>query len=135
MQVLTGENVMIGGFTIGGSVSKSVAIVATGPSLAAFGISNALPNPTLVLVRQSDQTVIATNDDWQADANAAGLQASGFAPPDPREAGLLVNLPPGAYTAIVQGAGGVTGVGVVAVYEVDHPEAPLVNLSARGLVL
>ena len=35
--VLTGDDVMIGGFVIGGSSNKTVAIVATGPSLTAFG--------------------------------------------------------------------------------------------------
>ena len=134
MQVLTGNNVMIGGFVIGGSANKTVAITATGPSLAAFGITNPLANPTLTLVRSSDQSVVATNDDWQTDANASLLQASGFAPSDPREPGLYVNLPPGAYTAIVSGVGGTVGVSVVGVFEVDHPEVPLTNISTRGFV-
>jgi hypothetical protein len=135
MQVLTGNNVMIGGFVIGGSANKTVAITATGPSLAAFGISNPLANPTLTLVRSSDQSVLASNDDWQSDANASLLQAAGFAPGNSLESGLYVNLAPGAYTAIVQGSGGGTGVGVVGVYEVDHPEIPLTNISTRGEVL
>jgi DNA-binding beta-propeller fold protein YncE len=133
-QVLTGDEVMIGGFVIGGSAPKTVAITATGPSLAPFGISDYLANPTLTLVRSSDQAIIATNDDWQTDANHAQLLASGFAPADSREAGLYVTLPPGAYTAIVQGAGGGTGVSVVGVFEVGHPEIPLVNISTRGVV-
>jgi len=134
MQVLTGGNVMIGGFIIGGSSNKTVAITATGPSLAPFGISNPLMNPTLQLVRSSDQVTLATNDDWQTDPNAGALQASGFAPADPHEPGLLVNLPPGAYTAIVSGVGNTTGTAVVGVFEVDHPEIPLVNISTRGFV-
>jgi hypothetical protein len=132
--VLGGDNVMIGGFIIGGSGNKTVAIVATGPSLSAFGVTNPLANPTLTLVRQSDGAVIATNDDWQNDANAAQLQATGFAPTDAHEAGLYANLPPGAYTAIVSGANGGTGVSVIGVFEVDHPEIPLVNIATRGLV-
>ena len=135
MQVLTGNDVMIGGFVIGGSASKTVAIVATGPSLAAFGITNPLANPTLTLVRSSDQTVIATNDNWSTAANAAQLQAAGFAPSNALESAILVTLPPGAYTGIVSGVGGGTGVAVVAVYEVDSPEVPLVNISTRGQVL
>jgi hypothetical protein len=135
MQVLTGNDVMIGGFVIGGSMSKTIAIVATGPSLTAFGIQNPLANPTLSLVRSSDQATIAANDDWQAGANAAQLQTAGFAPTNPLESAILVNLPPGAYTAIVQGAGGGTGVGVVAVYELDGPTIPLTNISTRGRVL
>jgi len=135
MDVLTGNNVMIAGFIIGGSTNKTVAITATGPSLAAFGITNPLANPTLTLVRSSDQAIIASNDDWQTDANASLLQASGFAPGNPRESGLYVNLAPGAYTAIVSGIGGGIGIALVGVFEVDHPEVPLVNLSTRGEVL
>jgi YVTN family beta-propeller protein len=135
MQVQTGDNVMISGFVIGGSAPKTVAVVATGPSLAAFGITNPLANPRLTLVRSSDQAIIATNDDWGSASNAAQLQAAGFAPNDPLEAAILVNLPPGAYTAIVEGVGGGTGVAVAAAYEVDEPTLPLVNISTRGNVL
>jgi hypothetical protein len=135
MEVLTGNNVLIAGFIIGGSAAKTLAITATGPSLAPFGIANFLANPEVTLVRSSDQAIIATNDDWQSDANHAQLQASGFAPGDPREAGLYVTLSPGAYTAIVSGKDGTTGVSVVGVFEVDHPEIPLANISTRGDVL
>ena len=81
MEVLNGNNVMIAGFIIGGSTPKTLAIVATGPSLAAFGITNPLANPTLQLVRQSDQVVIATNDDWQTDPNAGQLAAQAASRP------------------------------------------------------
>ena len=70
-------------------------------------------------MRSSDQAVVATNDDWQGDANASQLQAAGFSPSDPLEAGLHVTLPPGAYTVIVEGAGGGTGVAVIGVYATD----------------
>jgi len=135
MEVLTGDNVMIAGFVIGGATSKTVAITAQGPSLIPAGIPNALPNPTMQLVRSSDGVVIATNDDWQTDPNAAQLQAKGFAPPNPLESGLLVTLAPGAYTVVVSGVGGSVGVGLVGVFEADHPETPLINISTRGLVL
>jgi hypothetical protein len=116
--VLTGNDVMIGGFIINGTAPQTVAIVATGPSLAQYGISNPLANPSLVLVRQSDQTIIASNDDWQTDASASQLQAAGFAPSNPLESGLLVTLPPGAYTAVLSGVGNATGVGIIGVYVV-----------------
>jgi glucose/arabinose dehydrogenase len=130
----TGNDVVIGGFVIGGAASKRVAVVATGPSLAAHGIANPLANPRLTLVRSSDQLVVGTNDSWQAGVNASRLQEQGLAPSDPREAALMVELAPGAYTAIVDGAAGETGIAVVAVYEVDHPERRLVNLSTRANV-
>jgi hypothetical protein len=134
-QVLTGNDVMIGGFVVGGSASKTVVITAAGPSLAAAGIANPLANPTLTLVRSADQVAIASNDNWGSAANAAQIQAAGFAPSNALESAILVTLPPGGYTAIVSGVGGATGVGIVAVYEVDHPEVPLTNISTRGQVL
>jgi hypothetical protein len=57
MQVLTGNDVLIGGFIIGGATDKTVVIRARGPSLVPFGITNALANPKLDLY--SGQTVIA----------------------------------------------------------------------------
>ncbi len=45
MDVLTGDNVMIGGFIIGGSTPKTVVIRGDGPSLAAFGMAGVLANP------------------------------------------------------------------------------------------
>jgi uncharacterized repeat protein (TIGR01451 family) len=131
----TGNDVLIGGFVIGGQGTKTVAVIAAGPSLRAAGIANSLANPTLTLVRASDGQTIATNDNWGDAANARQLQAAGFAPAHALEAAIMVTLPPGAYTAIVNSADGTTGVGLVAVYEVDHPEVPLVNLATRGKVM
>jgi len=62
--------------------------------------------------------VIATNDDWGTAANASDIQAAGFAPANAKESAIMVTLPPGAYTAILAGAGGSSGVGIVAVYAV-----------------
>jgi hypothetical protein len=59
---------------------------------------------------------VASNDDWGTAANAAALSASGFAPGDAREAAILITLDPGAYTAIVSGVDGTTGVGIVEVF-------------------
>jgi glucose/arabinose dehydrogenase len=129
-----GNDVVIGGFVVGGSSAKRVAVVATGPSLAASGVANVLADPSLTLVRSSDQAILASNDNWQAGPSASQLQASGFAPSHALEAAVMVELSPGAYTAIAEGVGGATGVTVVAVYEADHPERRLLNLSTRAEV-
>jgi hypothetical protein len=114
----TGSDAMIAGFVIQGNAPQQVAIVATGPSLAQYGVANPLMNPSITLVRSSDQAVIGTNDDWETESNASQLQAAGFAPPNASEAAILTTLPPGAYTAIVSGVGGTTGISVVGVYAV-----------------
>jgi hypothetical protein len=105
---------MIGGFIIQGDSPQTVVVRARGPSLVPFGITNALLDPVLQLFNGS--TLVATNDDWQAQTvpgDAAAIQASGFAPSDNREAVIRITLPPGAYTAIVSGKGGTTGVGII----------------------
>ena len=133
-QVQTLNNVMIGGFIIQGSTPKKVLIRAVGPNLANYGVTGVLADPMLELHRSSDNSVIATNDDWGTSANASDIQATGLAPADPKEAAILMTLDPGAYTAIVTGKNAGTGVGIVEVYDIDHPEIPLVNISTRGQV-
>jgi hypothetical protein len=107
---------MIGGFVIQGESAKTVVVRARGPSLGAFGITNPLADPRLQLVRSADQATIAINDNWGTAANAAVLGASGFAPSNALEAAMLLTLQPGAYTAIVSGTGGGTGVAIVEVF-------------------
>jgi hypothetical protein len=134
-RVETGESVMIGGFIIGGTAPKKVLITARGPSLANYGVTGVLANPLLQLY--VGQSVIAANDDWQSNppAMVSEIQATGIAPGDPLEAALMVTLNPGAYTAIVSGSGGGTGVGIVEVFEEGSIDIPLVNISTRGKVL
>jgi hypothetical protein len=132
VQVLTGDNVLIGGFIIGGSAPKTVIVRARGPSLATQGVAGVLADPTLTLVPASGPSV--TNDDWGAAANWATISQSGFAPTSAKESAILATLNPGAYTAIVSGVGGTTGVAIVEVYELDHPEVPLTAISTRGRV-
>ena len=134
-RVQTGDDVMIGGFIIGGPAAKTVVVAAYGPSLSAFGIGNPVANPTLTLVRQSDGAVIGANDNWGDASNASQIQAAGFAPSNALESAIMMTLAPGAYTGIVSGVGGGTGTGIVAVYEVDRPETPLINISTRARVL
>jgi hypothetical protein len=115
------DNVMIGGFSLGGSSINPAKVIvrAIGPSLAAAGISNPLSNPTLQLFDSNGQSV-AFNDNWQDDpAQAAQLQALNFAPQNPGESAVVVTLPPGLYTAVVAGQGGGTGVGLIEVYTVQ----------------
>jgi hypothetical protein len=141
LQVGTGENVLFAGFTIQGTGSKKVIIRAAGPSLTQFGVAGALGNPQLELHDSSN--TIATNDNWQTTQiggvitadQSAEIQSSGFAPADPAESAIIATLPPGAYTAIVQGVGGGTGVGIVEVYDLSQNNgANLTNISTRGFV-
>jgi hypothetical protein len=132
MQVLTGDDVMIGGFIIGGSSPKTVVVRARGPSLAAQGVPGTLQNPQLQLF--SGPTVIGSNDNWQTAANQAAIQAAGFAPSNTNESAIMMTLNPGPYTAIVSGVGNTTGVAIIEVFEVDGQTIPLINIATRGRV-
>ncbi len=111
--VQTVNNVLIGGFIISGTAPKTVLIRARGPSLAAFGVTGVVANPKMDLY--SGSTVIASNDDWGSATNAAAITATGLAPSNPQESAILTTLAPGAYTVIVRGVAGSTGVGIVEV--------------------
>jgi hypothetical protein len=113
--VQTGDNVMIGGFINQGSVPIQVLVRGIGPSLTPFGVSGALANPVLEL-HKPDGTVVM-NDDWMTDQKA-DIMATGLAPTNALESAILLTLPvgEGAYTAIMSGANGTTGVGLVEAY-------------------
>ncbi len=113
--VQTGEKVMIGGFIISGEGSQQVLVRALGPSLAGAGVADPLANPTLSLVN-SQGTQIDFNDDWQNSPDAEAIEATTIPPTDPKESAVLQTLQPGGYTAIVNGANGGTGTGLVEVY-------------------
>jgi hypothetical protein len=118
--VLTSDQVLIGGFIVGGSASKEVVLRALGPSLSAAGISAPLNDPTVEL-RDASGTVRDSNDNWSDHPEAAQIQAEGLAPTRPAESALQITLSPGNYTAIVRGAGGATGIGLVEVYDLSPP--------------
>ena len=111
----TGDDVLISGFIVGGRNDETAVIRAVGPSLAAAGVPDALSNPQLQ-VYDSNGTILATNDDWMSDAGANQIEAVGLAPTDTSEAATILTLTPGSYTAIVSGAAGSSGVGLVEVY-------------------
>jgi hypothetical protein len=110
---------LIAGFVIGGRTSQTILIRAAGPSLATFGIRDALPDPRIELFRGT--TSVAVNDDWggepQVAAISAAIGAFAFSGPNSKDAALLTTLAPGAYTVVVRGAGA-GGVALVEVYEI-----------------
>ncbi|MFZ1217888.1 MAG: alkaline phosphatase family protein [Chthoniobacterales bacterium] len=115
--VRTGDNVMIGGFILGGSATNTqIVLRGIGPSLAQFGLSPALADPTLEL-HDSNGTTLISNDDWQSDpVSAAELTAAGFALSDPKESGIFTSLPAGQFTAILAGRNGGSGIGLIEIY-------------------
>lgn len=137
-RVEAGDNVLIGGFVLTGTEPKRVLLTAFGPSLTNFGVAGALSRTSLRIFSAESGALVASNEGWRQGPASAALAASGFAPNHEREAALLLELPPGAYTAVVSGVGGESGVGLLEVFDL-HKEgraaARPINLSARARVL
>ena len=118
--IQTGDNVMIGGFTIRGTQQKGVILRAIGPELSKYGIPNTLADPTLELY-DSTGALIASNDNWLHTAIGGIIAAdqvrdilnSGLAPGDRNESVINPTLVPGNYTAIVRGVNNTTGVALL----------------------
>lgn len=108
-----GDRLMIAGFIIQNGPVRAL-IRAVGPSLAAFGVANALPDTTLQL-RDQNGAIVLENDDWRA-TQEQELITTGLQPTDNLEAALVTTMQPGSYTAQVRGKNNASGVGVVQVY-------------------
>jgi sugar lactone lactonase YvrE len=140
LQVLDGENVLIGGFIIGGTNMKKVIVRALGPSLAANAVTGVLSDPAMELYDGSGR-LIASNDNWKINSQThqsqeAAIVATTIPPSDDREAAIATTLDPEeAYTVVVHGSHGEKGVSIVEVYDLNSTNAAaLLNISTRGFV-
>ena len=78
------------------------------------------------------QTV--TNNNWR-DTQEAEIIATGIPPANDLESAIVADLGAGAYTAILEGNGDTTGVGLVEIYDLTAGTAArLGNISTRAVV-
>jgi hypothetical protein len=138
LQVGLGDDALIAGFITRGNAAKRVMIRAIGPSLSAIGIPNPLMNPVLELYDQAG-ALVATNDDWDDNANQQEIIDTGIPPASTDESVILARLPSDdngvSYTAVLRGAGNTTGVGLLEVYDLDRGlGSKVLNISTRGRV-
>jgi hypothetical protein len=139
-QVLTGDNVLIGGFIVTGTQPKKIIVRAIGPSLKSNGqpIPGAMQDPTLEL--HDANGGVTTNDNWKINdqnqqSQQAEIEATGIPPTDDRESALVRTLNPGNYTVVLRGVNNTTGIAVVEAYDLDSAAtSQLANISSRGLV-
>ncbi len=122
-----GENVMVGGFIVSGDSNKRVALRALGPSLGQAGVSGVLADPMISLYDSAGILIESNNNRLVLDGVVNPLL-----PPHPSESHLLAILPPGSYTAIVEGVKATTGVALVEVYDLEPGRTGLANISTRG---
>jgi hypothetical protein len=136
--------VLIQGFIVQGPAGsiKKIMVRAIGPSLAPFGISDALANPTLE-IRAAGNVLIASNNDWRntqiggiiTGDQSPEIEGGGLAPGNNLESAIIANLAPGDYTAVVRGAGNTVGTGLVDAFDLSaNSAARLANVATRGLI-
>jgi hypothetical protein len=138
--VQDGDRIMIAGFVVAGEGTHRVLLRAVGPGLAGMVEAHAA-DTILRLVRSSDGTPVAANDDWHADATRieeATTQVGALPLPEAsKDAAMLIDLPAGSYTVLVDAVPGRGRVAIAEVYSVSHDasgDARLVNLSTRAVV-
>jgi hypothetical protein len=116
--VQSANNVLIGGFILGGSNGNAKVLVrAIGPSLSDVGVNNALSDPTLEL-HDGNGAMIASNDNWKTNQQTQ-IEATNIPPTHDSESAIVADLPPGLYTAVVAG-NGPGGVGLIEVYSLSN---------------
>ena len=115
---------IVSGFVISGSSKRSVLVRAVGPTLAAFGVDDALKN--LVLSVYQGERLVATNNAWAGATHAAAQEvmdvfdragAFRFVDEASRDSALVVSLAPGAYTVQVKSGDGASGAALLEVYD------------------
>lgn len=139
-QAGNGAATLTAGFTISGTGTKKILLRATGPALEAYGVAGVLADPVLTVFRQGaggEATMMASNNDWDASVVSTSISVGAFPlPAGSKDAALVMDLPPGGYSAQISGAEGATGATLVEVYDGDtagSSASKLSNLSLRGM--
>ena len=119
----SGANVLIGGIIVRddsfANQPQNILLRGIGPSLSTQGVSNSLQDPFIELFDGQGVSIVSNND-WGSSAEAASLAISGLAPTNPKESAILKTLAPGAYTVVLSGVNGGTGVGSVEAYNLGN---------------
>ena len=122
-RVTSSTDTIISGFVIAGSAPRTVLMRAVGPTLALFGLTDALATPQLFVFRGG--TVIGSNTGWASNADTASQLTAAFdrtgafrlVDSSSRDSALLLTLDPGAYTIQVKSATNAIGAALLEVYD------------------
>lgn len=136
----SGDEVMIGGFTIPPGPAMTLYIRGLGPSLSSSGIINTISNPRLRLVPAQGSGTgepEIVNQDWMDADNLDAILATDLTPLDERESAMLVTLSAGAYTIILSSEDEEpAGIGMIEIFDATEgcDSCRLTNLSSRAVV-
>lgn len=137
-QIEGGDDVLISGLVISDADDKWVLLRGIGPSLAPFGVQDALIDPVLTIFNSAGE-IVAQNTGWSTnldpDAISDAAESVGAFPlaENSSDSGLLLKLPAGRYSVHVSSASGTSGTVLTEAYEIDDIGA-LLNISVRGSV-
>lgn len=123
-RVTSATDALVSGFVISGTSTRTILVRAVGPTLAAFGVADALRQPQLSVFK-GDQ-IVASNSAWGGSTRSdvsplteAFDRAGAFRLVDEgsADAALLLTVSPGAYTVQVTSGDGTPGATLLEVYE------------------
>jgi len=115
---------IVSGFVISGTTESLVLVRGVGPTLASFGVADALLSPVLSVFK-GDQ-LIATNNGWAGTAPTTADEATRafdqagafrFIDASSNDTAVLLKLAPGTYTAQVKSGDGGSGAALLEVYD------------------
>ncbi len=117
-----GEDTLVLGFVIEGSVSKTVLITGIGKPLAVFGITRPVADPVLRLY-QGNKLLLQNDNGEVSDTGLLFSQIAGrlgsLAHGEATSSGIVLTLAPGAYTVHLSDKTGGTGVALLEVFAVE----------------
>ena len=128
-QVGGSAGILTAGFVIAGTGDLTLLIRGVGPTLADYGVSDVMGDPTLRVISSATGADVGFNDDWgfasdasESDFRTAASAVGAFALREgSTDAALLVTLPPGVYTVQMDAYGNMSpGTGLVEIYEVRN---------------
>ncbi len=124
-QVGSGANILITGFVVSEGATKTVLVRAVGPGLAAFGVTEALAEPTVSLF--AGARLVESNTGWSTATNVEAIREAatriGAFPlaENGGDSALIATVGEGSYTVVLSGANNTSGIGLVEVYDIDTP--------------
>lgn len=119
----SGEEAAIGGLVVSGSGIARFLVRAVGPGLSEFGVEDVLSVPVLQIYQ--GENLVATNQGWDSVSQAHQIASTSLAvgafplASGSADSALVVDLPPGNFTATVAGAEGSEGIALLEIYLVE----------------
>ncbi len=118
----TGADMLTAGFVVAGNGPLKVLVRGVGPTLAQFGVSGVVADPSIAVYRAGSSSPFASNDNWGGAAAvvAAAQRIGAFPlPAGSKDAALLLTLEPGVYTLQLTAADAAGGEALAEIYLVD----------------